>query len=870
MRRKIELYIDGKLADLDDQGLILMNYALTDLQKPTVVRNSFSKQVTLPGTPANDAIFSHANRVDRVVAPGSFNPLERTPFKIYADSGEVLQSGYLKLDGVTCTGAAHTFTVTLYGGIGSLLYGLSYSDAGDKLSLADLTYNVADASFYATINKNTVAAAWARLYNGTGSDLWDIINFAPCYNGIPNNFDANKARIQGSYDTVVELSRKYTEWETRDLRSWLQRPAVRVKAVLDAIVSAAAAKGHTVSLDPAFFNASNPYYSKTWMLLPMLSNFENKDAGQVGEASSVVTGALVTAQAEIPLDGKVKVSGNTFSSDANGKLDFSSFDASYYLQGDVQTQLKFDDSGTNYTGYLNYDDGGVWKGSLVSVQVQIQVGTGGTAVFSKPCIFGEWNGDNDPRLAQLLSMIDTSRGYVTGGNRIDNAVFAMANFQNVSVSASDTVYIRAFINVVSDDASSLGTTFRLYTYQTSGSSYQTGSIKLYATGGSLTLNAPASIGSNVTVTKAMLLSDTGTPADFLLSYCRMFGLRIVETTPGVTSILARNTFYNGTTKDLTRLLDRSNRKIVPLLFDKKWQRLAFDMVESTKASSYKKQYGKDFGAISLDTGLEFNADTEQLMSGSVFKGGVSGKQDNPLFYDFYDSSDVWWNPALINGYKTDAGTTYPQAQAVTPLNAAHPGYDMTPKPFGFTVDNVDQKPVELAGMLVFFNGVVSNPGMWFLTDDYPSDAETPCWQMPGSADSYSLKAAYLPVFTRYYEATAGTASLSLDFGTPEEIYDPDVTVGTGASIYTRFWNDYLVDLYDASAKTLTAKVNFYGTRGNLLAFFRDFYFYEGSIWALNKITNFSLTTYDPVECEFVQVKDTTDYTAGQTIIDEQS
>ena len=59
MRRKIELYINGTLADLSDQGLVLFNYSLTDLQKPTAVKNGFSKQITPPGTPQNDFIFRH-------------------------------------------------------------------------------------------------------------------------------------------------------------------------------------------------------------------------------------------------------------------------------------------------------------------------------------------------------------------------------------------------------------------------------------------------------------------------------------------------------------------------------------------------------------------------------------------------------------------------------------------------------------------------------------------------------------------------------------------------------------------------------------------------------------------------------------------
>ena len=89
MKRTIELYIDGKRADLDASGLILMNYAFTDLEKPTAVKNSYSKQITLPGTPANDAIFGHFARTDRRIEAGgsasgvAFNPGFKTPFIIY-------------------------------------------------------------------------------------------------------------------------------------------------------------------------------------------------------------------------------------------------------------------------------------------------------------------------------------------------------------------------------------------------------------------------------------------------------------------------------------------------------------------------------------------------------------------------------------------------------------------------------------------------------------------------------------------------------------------------------------------------------------------------------------------------------------------
>ena len=48
---KISLYIAGKKVDLDDNSFILFNYTMEDLSNPTIVKNSFSKQITLKGTP---------------------------------------------------------------------------------------------------------------------------------------------------------------------------------------------------------------------------------------------------------------------------------------------------------------------------------------------------------------------------------------------------------------------------------------------------------------------------------------------------------------------------------------------------------------------------------------------------------------------------------------------------------------------------------------------------------------------------------------------------------------------------------------------------------------------------------------------------
>ena len=47
MRRKISLYIADQKVDLDNNSFILFNYTMEDLSNPTIVKNSFSKQITL-------------------------------------------------------------------------------------------------------------------------------------------------------------------------------------------------------------------------------------------------------------------------------------------------------------------------------------------------------------------------------------------------------------------------------------------------------------------------------------------------------------------------------------------------------------------------------------------------------------------------------------------------------------------------------------------------------------------------------------------------------------------------------------------------------------------------------------------------------
>lgn len=315
MRNRIYLYIADNLIDVDDDSFILFNYTMEDLTNPTVVKNSFSQTITLPGTPNNNKIFGGIWRSDRktqmsetLLTGAHFNPNKRVPFALYDEMNNILESGYVKLEKVSRDRGNISYDISLYGGMGSFFYALDVDDEGNKRTLADLIYTFHDGHqgvLVSIVNRYYVGSAWRYLadpdgYDWDGGDgsIWDIINFAPCYNGLPVDFDAKHAVVQKPYDNVpsyvyidgvqwstksdatsllVTMSNDHTEWEMRDLRSYLQRPIISVRKIVDAVCNPKNNGGYTVNLDLDFFNEDNAIYWNGWITLPLVATKHRND-----------------------------------------------------------------------------------------------------------------------------------------------------------------------------------------------------------------------------------------------------------------------------------------------------------------------------------------------------------------------------------------------------------------------------------------------------------------------------------------------------------------------------------------------------------------------------------------------------------------
>lgn len=317
MRTNITLYIGGQRVDLSEESLVLLTYTFEDLSNPTIVKNSYSKTLKLPGTQNNDRLFGEFWKLDRVTrytgdfTGSSFDASRKTPFQIFDDLGEVLVSGYCRLDSVHREGAAITYDVTLFGNLGTFLDNLTYNEDGSKKSLADLTFfdmdgnRIKGSDITLGIGPGVVISAWDYLEDpdkfqpqGRYDLYYNILNFAPCYNGFPPDFDANKAicsldsfdNIPGEYkadgktysakpDTshlLVTYSKPHTEWEVCDLRWYLQRPVLSVREFIKAIADPINNGGYEVKLDPKFFSAGVPEFQISWLTLPLVAKEDRK------------------------------------------------------------------------------------------------------------------------------------------------------------------------------------------------------------------------------------------------------------------------------------------------------------------------------------------------------------------------------------------------------------------------------------------------------------------------------------------------------------------------------------------------------------------------------------------------------------------
>lgn len=911
MRRRISLYIADRPVDLDDESFILFNWAQEDLSNPTVVKNSYTQQITLKGTPANNAIFGDYFRVDRrlyTAEAGSgvgFNPSARTPFTIYNEMNEILQSGYVKLDQISASGRDVQYQVTLYGGLGSFFYALSYDSEGNRRTLADLDYlgtSEPDTELDFLINTDSVRAAWDHNQGETVESIWDVVNFAPCYNGIPSgNFSADKALAPtvtlGLLDTytedgkayesnkgqtVIEFSQEYDEWAVKDLRSYLQRPVLSVRAFLKAVCNPSNNGGYEVDMGAIESSQDFPYQN-LWMTLPMFTDQRPEKRSIEIDLSSIASSWGTSDEI-----GEYRI---TMSEQAPSNA---------VVTANVNFRLKMDVEkiGTSYPQRLWTQilrDGTTHQDTAIFIQAVAYMGSDPVGGSKVACISTVSNADGYLTPESIAEIAGYSPTF------LEDDVFEPASRQDMFTLGSDNYYLQDHeisLEVSGAPADRIviymssyfiyGTSYSDYHVQWSGYPIALNSpdrpIRDYysalrsmavigTTQDTIAIELDTDIRSNARITKAVLLTTEYTPADYLLSFCKIFGLIFTyDNASRKVTVMRRNDFYKDEVVDLSEIIDTSQGvEIKPIAFDAKWYVFSLESDGGEISDRYSTLYGQEYGMQRVNTGYDFDANTTQLFDGAAFRSAVS----------VLESSKYFNTLILLSGERRpsvfqDRGHTYalyapdgdsvdldvpvvPSNAIVSYFNPANLGYD---RPTAAKPQFHDRDGGQLDGsnVLLFRNGTVIYPG-FHLSDDDPlmftlNDGE-PCWIL-----TVPTGGLVVPVYSGYRFDSGLSVIDSLDFGLPRELYVPGLSYEEDKTIYVRAWQKYLADRYDVNTKVMTCKVDFRGMQvGQELL--RRFWWYGGSLWVLNKISNYSMTTWDLAECEFIQVQDKDNYLNGQ-------
>lgn len=881
MRRNISLYINGQLADLENDSIIQFNYTMEELTNPAIVKNSYSQQVALPSTPRNNKIFGHIAQADRATprgintaalrlfstvnnnTPVNFNAMARVPF-IITEDGNLIERGYLKLDNIERKGASYTYKVSLYGGLGSFFYNLSHSEDGQSLTLADLDY-IEGRKLDFRIYKTSVLQAWEELSNSETYDKtsrWHIINFAPAYNGIPDNdFDADKAICDSnlsiypaSYtdedgkvwtaNNFVELSEEYTEWQTKDLRSYMQRPVMRMRAVIEACCDPAQNGGYTVHLDPTFFNNRNPYYNKAWFSLPILRTLELASADGTEDVSYI--GGFSDA-------GRYAVLSVRYTANIEGATANITINVRQELQTNVYT--------------------------LIDGQ-EIYLGVGGEPT----------------NIEYTLRALDISGNIIFTSTGASECIYTWAEAQNKGIGAGCELEIENMTNVASIELyAALEQYDGIAVYNAAGDKISDDYYLTFAPTPSatneLSYTSAQSARSGSLITQEALLHTKKTPADYLLSYCKTFGLHFLyDKANKAISIVSRNTLYgSGRIINLNSKIDHSKAiTITPYVFDCRWYDFIHPNNDGDFAEYYKNIYGNQYGAQVVNTGFDFNAEHKEVMESVLFQGACEVRERSKYYNSIvqYEGTEALeasdgalqdsageqiytvtgegkYYPSVLldaqhKGQYVDAeGDTEEQEIATVPASATIKYFDAIYKSYDafskVQFHDKENSPVEMRDVLMFFDGMAS--AYVNVTDDTPQmltlNEGTPCWLL--TKTDAPIKVAR---FVRFNETH------SLDFGAPQEVDIPDITYPAEGTIYARGWQAYIADRYDVDTKVVKCFVDLRGVQvnENLL---RNFYVFENALWVLNKITNYTMTSYTTTECEFIKVKDKNNYIKGQ-------
>lgn len=306
----IQLYIEGKEVELNEQVKFVLTKQFDELSNPTIICNDYSKTVNIPFTASNNKLFGEIYKHDRQIAYNGtattgiyFDPYKKLDFKLIYN-GDVVMNGYAKMNSITKDGGTGQYNISLNGQLGKIFQEMKKITLISQDNM-DEYYMDTTPYLETKINKDLIYTCWNSNGQSSNTDLktqyinvmdpttgeiykvaninWkvtDYIGFAP-NNSYDDNFDYNTFQLNPTQskkfhevlgdnfyndtgitaDTVIKdglLPRDIGEY-----RSYLQIPYIYFNKLFKLFQKKSEQiTGYTFNLDNSWFNNNNPYWKK--------------------------------------------------------------------------------------------------------------------------------------------------------------------------------------------------------------------------------------------------------------------------------------------------------------------------------------------------------------------------------------------------------------------------------------------------------------------------------------------------------------------------------------------------------------------------------------------------------------------------------
>ena len=878
----LELRINGKTADIKQESIIAVTKMYESVSNPLNFYADWSKTVQLPISPNNNAIFSNFNRLDSTVTNLSIDPAKKIPCMILNNQEPVLE-GYCKLENANTIYTDEKYEITIYSTFGLIMNDLKLLTFNKNAVGVDPMYIInSPLSDDLIIDRNLVKRSFEQTIHRLDSDdVIDWIGFIPTYQGKYSDFSSDKEQLLPSGRTD-DMSRERDEHYMREFRSYYQQPFIWVdklwKVAKDKIESIT---DYSFNLDGSWFTSSNPYYKDLIYTCPSLfnsdDNYKQSSENFIDEMNVVMFNkpsknpSLSTHQSYQlynldsnslnpiydPATGIFNTNADFGSTKVKGRFKLTLFASIPGYANDGYWYCKITDANPFYIKIkaVNTNTGqdiyGAKKTFLIySDDYDVNSGTFDEKINVGICNIANtgvntgFNGSTGYR-----PMINHT-GYQTNG--ANHAWECDLNFElNVTENVPYKVYFEVW-NANNGDPFEYTSTFNGITwdwlwadhFNTSFGQYNDKGYSMYFDARNVSCETTENLRTGSNISLYRVFPKDVTLCDVLLNYSKMFGLvwDVNEDEKTVT-VMTRNRFFSDYhIEDWTDKIDRSKEfKFSPLTFEEKYVEFNFEEGECGRLKNYQSTYQVNYGNKKLDTGYDFNSDTNNLME-KLTPSVISQKRQ----YSCMMNTEYEDRPNFM-------------------------GFSYMVYPDEHYVDNDNEgKNAGMSGAFYFRNGIFvpdsrlshwDNNGNYviIISDDSQHMIQTQefCWNSCGDGITVCY---YLPNISTISNMNNGKR-YSVHFEVPKEYYF-EAPSGNINYIYHSFWENYINERYCSQNKKLTAYV--YLSLDEFKAIdFREFIKIDNILYHIDKVYDFNYNSNEPVKMDLVQVWNLSAYTNGQ-------